>query len=266
LKGRFFTAADGAQHPPVIIVSAMTAQRLFGDADPLGQPMGIPKYQYRLTTAQDATVVGVVADVKYSGIDAAPGDQVYWSLPQAPWLSTFLTVRTATDVNLASTLRQLVASVDPTIAVSSITPLDAIISTATAPARFRTVLIAAFAVTGLAIAAIGLYGIIAYSVAQRTAELGVRMALGAGTPEVISLVMREGLAIAVAGVVVGLPAAYATSRTFAALLFSVAPTDAPTYAASVMALLLIALAASDAPARRASRADPLVALEPNRRS
>ena len=259
LKGRFFSGADDAQHPAVIIVGATTAQRLFGDADPLGQTMAIPKFRYRLTT-QDATVIGVVADVKYSGMDAAPGDQVYWSLQQAPWLSTFLTVRTDADINLAATLRQIVASVDPTIAVSTIKPLDGIISTTAAPARFRTVLIAAFAFMGLTIAAIGLYGIIAYSVSQRTAELGVRMALGAGTPEVISLVMREGLAIAVAGVVVGLPAAYATSRTFAALLFGVGPTDAPTYAAAAIALLLIALAASYVPARRASRVDPLVAL------
>jgi ABC-type antimicrobial peptide transport system permease subunit len=166
--------------------------------------------------------------VKYSGMDAAPGDQVYWSLQQAPWLATFLTVRTAADLNLAATLRQIVASVDPTVAVSAVKPLDGIIATATAPARFRTVLIAAFALTGLAIATIGLYGIIAYSVSQRTAELGLRMALGAGTLTVISLVVREGLAIAAAGVVVG--------------------------------LLLIALAASYVPARHASRVDPLVAL------
>jgi putative ABC transport system permease protein len=228
LKGRLFTAADDAQHRPVIIVGATTARRLFGDADPLGQTMTIPKFRYRLTTAQDATVVGVVADVKYSGMDAAPGDQVYWSLQQAPWLATFLTVRTAADLNLAATLRQIVASVDPTVAVSAVKPLDGIIATATAPARFRTVLIAAFALTGLAIATIGLYGIIAYSVSQRTAELGLRMALGAGTLTVISLVVREGLAIAAAGVVVG--------------------------------LLLIALAASYVPARHASRVDPLVAL------
>jgi putative ABC transport system permease protein len=260
LKGRFFTAADDAQHPPVIIVSATTARRLFGDADPLGQTMGIPKFQYRLTSSQDATVVGVVADVKYSGMDTAPGDEVYYSLPQAPWLSTFLTVRTDADINLAATLRQIVATVDPTVAVSTIKPLDGIIATAVAPAGFRTVLIAAFAFIGLTIAAIGLYGIVAYSVSQRTAELGVRMALGADAGQVLSLVLREGVTIATAGIIIGVPAAYATSRTFAALLFGVAPTDTPTYVAAAMALLLIALAASYVPARRAARVDPMVAL------
>src|SRR5204862_6745689 len=106
--------------------------------------MAIPKFRYRMTTASDATVVGVVADVKYSGMDAAPGDQVYWSLAQAPWLATFLTVRTSADVNLAPALRRIVASVDPTVSVSSIRPLDSIIATAIAPARFRTSLVAMF--------------------------------------------------------------------------------------------------------------------------
>jgi putative ABC transport system permease protein len=260
LKGRFFTAADDARHPPVIIVSATTARRLFGGIDPIGQTFTVPKFRYRLTTAPDATVVGVVADVKYSGMDAAPGDQVYWSLQQAPWLSTFLTVRTVGDVNVASTLREIVASVDPTVAVADIKPLESIIATATAPARFRTVLIGAFALIGLAIAAVGLYGIIAYSVSQRTAELGVRMALGAAKGDVLRLVLVEAISIAVAGLAVGLPAAYATSRTFAALLFGVAPTDPLTYALSAGGLLVLALVASYAPARAAAHVDPIVAL------
>jgi putative ABC transport system permease protein len=260
LKGRFFTAADDAQHPPVIIVSATTARHLFGDADPIGQTFGIPKFRYRLTTAPDATVVGVVADVKYSGMDAAPGDQVYWSLQQAPWLSTFLTVRTAGEVNLASTLRQIVGSVDPTVAVADVKPLEGIIATATAPARFRTGLITVFALIGLAIAAVGLYGIIACSVSERTAELGVRMALGARKGDVMSLVLREALAVAAAGLIVGLPAAYAASRTFAALLFGVEATDPATYILSAGVLVMVALAAAYVPARAAAQVDPIVAL------
>ena len=241
-------------------MSATTARHLFGSDDPIGQTFTVPKFQYRLGTGKDATVVGIVSDVKYSGIDATAGDQVYWSMAQAPWLSTFLTIRTNGDVNMASELRQVVASVDPTVALSSIKPLDGIIATATAPARFRTTLIAAFALVGLAIASIGLYGVVAYSVSQRTAEIGVRVALGAGTRDVVSLILREGLTIAVAGVAIGLPTAYATSRTFAALLFGVKPTDLFTYAASAVGLIVIALAASYVPARRAARVDPIVAL------
>ncbi len=260
VKGRFFTASDDPQHPPVIIVSAETARHLFGDVDPLGQTLGVPKMPYSLMTGNNATVVGVVDAVKYSGMDAAPGDQVYWSLAQAPWLSTFLTIRTGGAVNLASTLRNIVASVDPTIAVSAVRPLDSIIAAATTPARFRTFLIGAFAGLGLVIAAVGLYGMVAYSVSQRTAELGVRVALGAATCDVMALVVGEGVAIGLAGVAVGLPAAYVASRSFHALLFGVASTDKLTYVISAAALLLTAVAASYAPARRAARVDPIMAL------
>jgi predicted permease len=260
LKGRFFTVADDPQHPPVMIVSATTARHLFGNDDPIGQTFTVPNFRYRLTTSKEATVVGIVSDVKYSGIDATAGDQVYWSMAQAPWLSTFLTIRTASDVNITSDLRHIVASVDPTLSASSIKPLDGIIATATAPARFRTTLIGTFALLGLAIASIGLYGIVAYSVSQRTAEIGVRVALGASTHDVMLLVVREAVAIALAGVTIGLPAAYATSRMFAALLFGVKATDLFTYVAAAAGLIVVALGASYAPARRAARADPIVAL------
>jgi putative ABC transport system permease protein len=260
LKGRFFTESDDAQHPPVMIVSATTARRLFGNDDPIGQTFGVPKFQYRRAAGDEATVVGVVSDVKYSGIDRVAGDQVYWSMAQAPWLSTFLTIRTSGDVNVTSDLRHVVASVDPTVSVSSIKPLDDIIASATAPARFRTTLIGAFALIGLAIASIGLYGIVAYSVSQRTAEIGVRVAIGASPREVVGLVLREGLALAAAGIAIGIPAAFATTRTFAALLFGVKPTDLFTYITAAVLLIAVALVASYVPARRAASVDPIVAL------
>ncbi|OLE84564.1 MAG: hypothetical protein AUF76_03060 [Acidobacteria bacterium 13_1_20CM_2_65_9] len=260
MKGRFFTEADDAQHPPVIIVSATTARHLFGNDDPIGQTFAVPKFQYRRSVGNEATVIGIVSDVKYSGIDRTAGDQVYWSMAQTPWLSTFLTIRTTGDVNITSELRHVVASVDPTVSMSSIKPLEGIIATATAPARFRTMLIAAFALVGLAIAAIGLYGIVAYSVSQRTAEIGVRVAIGSSPRDVVSLVLREGLMMAMAGVAVGIPAAYAMTRTFAALLFGVKPTDLFTYVASASGLIALALAASYVPARRAASVDPIVAL------
>jgi putative ABC transport system permease protein len=260
LKGRFFTDADDEQHPPVIIVSATTARNLFGTDDPIGQPFVVPKFQYKRVAGNEATVVGVVSDVKFSGIDRAAGDQVYWSASQAPWQSTFLAIRTAADMNIAADLRRVVASVDPTIAVSSIRPLEGIIATATALARFRTTLIVAFALVGLAIASIGLYGVVAYSVSQRTTEIGVRVALGATSGDVTTLVLRQGLAMAVLGAAIGLPIAYATTRGFAALLFGVKPTDVLTYAASAASLIGVALLASYIPARRAARVDPIVAL------
>ena len=260
IQGRLFTNADDARHPPVMIVSASTARHLFGEGDPIGQTMAIPKFRYKLANGTDATVVGVVADVKYSGIDAAAGDQVYIPLAQMPWVSTFLAVRTDRDVDIAPTLRRAVASVDSTVAVSAIKPLTRILSTATAPAKFLTTLLVAFALLGLTIASIGLYGIIAYSVSQRTGEFGVRVALGARTSDVMVLVVREGTLIAAAGVAIGIPAAYATSRTFAALLFGVKPTDPFTYVASAIGLIVVALVACYGPARHAARVDPIVAL------
>ncbi|MGH9410382.1 MAG: ABC transporter permease, partial [Vicinamibacterales bacterium] len=260
VQGRFFTTDDNAQHPLVIIVSVTTARHLFGSTDPIGRTFAIPKYSYLLTASREATVVGVVSDVKYSGIDVAAGDQVYGPFAQAPYLSAFLTVRAANDEELAPAIRRAVASIDPTVAVTSIRPLESILATATAPARFRTVLIAAFALLALCIAATGLYGIVAHSVSRRTAEIGVRMALGAVRRDVMAIVFGEALGMVAAGLALGLPAAYLLARTFAALLFGVPPADAVTYAASVVALLLVALAASYPPARRAARVDPIVAL------
>jgi putative ABC transport system permease protein len=260
VKGRVFTVDDDAQHPPVIILGQSTAKQLFGDRDPIGQALGVPGFRYRQTTSRKATVVGIVSDVKYGGIEAPAGGQVYWPLPQVPWLSTFLTIRATHDEGLAQALRAAVAAVDPTIAITSITPLETIISTATAPARFRTVLIAAFALIALAIAAIGLYGIVAYSVSQRTAEIGVRVALGAVPRDVISMVLAEALGVTVVGLAIGLPLAYMMARAFATLLFGVAPADAATYTLSAIVLVCIATAAAFVPARRAAQVDPIVAL------
>ena len=259
-KGRFFTDADDARHPPVVILSATTARHLFGTDDPIGRTLGIPKFRFQRVVGTDATVIGIVADVKYSGVDAAAGDQVYWSMPQAPWLSTFLAVRTAGDIDIASQLRLAVSSIDPTVAVSSIAPLDDILAVATAPAWFRTAGVVTFALIGLGIAAVGLYGLVAYSVSQRTTELGVRAALGADGRDIVLLVLREGAWIAALGLATGVPAAYIGSRMFSSLLFGVKPGDAFTYAASTAALAVVALLATYPAARRAARVDPLIAL------
>jgi ABC-type antimicrobial peptide transport system permease subunit len=138
--------------------------------------------------------------------------------------------------------------------------LDEIIANRTAPARFRTMLMAAFALIGIAVASIGLYGLVAYAVSQRTAEIGTRVALGAGTRDVMALVLGEGVAVAAVGVAIGLPAAYATSRALATLLFGVTPSDPWTYVGAAAGLMAVALAASYVPARRAARIDPVVAL------
>ena len=260
VQGRLFTEADDARHPPVMIVSAATARHLFGDETPLGQTMTIPKFRYQLATGTEATIVGVIADVKYEGLDVAAGDQVYMPLAQMPWLATFLAVRTDNDATIVPAVRRIVASVDPAIAVSSVTSLDDRISAAAAPARFRTALSATFAVIGLVIASLGLYGLVSYSVSQRTSEIGVRVALGADWQSIVTLVMREGITMAAAGALIGMPAAYAVSRSFAGLLYGVTPTDVFTYVATTMTLIGVALVASYVPASRAASVDPVVTL------
>jgi putative ABC transport system permease protein len=259
-RGRVFAESDDAGHPAVMVIGATTARHLFGNAAPIGQTLTIPKFRYQLAAGTEATVVGIVDDVKYSGLDVVAGDQVYMPLAQMPWLSTFLVLRSDAGVNVAPTIRRVVASIDPTVAVSAIQSLDGIVSTTTAPARFRTTLIAAFALLGLAIAGIGLYGIVAYSTSQRTTEIGVRIALGAATRDVMQLVLREGVGMALAGLALGIPLAYAVSRTVGALLFAVKPTDPLTYGLAVVVVLAVALAASYAPAIRAARVDPMVSL------
>ena len=146
------------------------------------------------------------------------------------------------------------------LAVTAVTPLPTILSTATAPARVRAGLVAAFAGLGLLIAATGLYGIVAYSVSRRTAELGVRVALGASGRDIVGLVLGESLSLAAWGIAVGAAAAWAASRLLGAMLFGIAPDDPPTYIASAAVLLLTTLAASYAPARRAARLDPATTL------
>jgi putative ABC transport system permease protein len=261
LKGRLFSDADDDEHPPVLIISASTARRLLGDEDPIGKTLVVPVTRNRTRTDAAMTIVGVVSDVKYSGLDQTARDQVYRPLAQQPWVSGFLAARAESDpAALSAEIRKAIAEVAPTVAVSDIGTLDAMVARAVAPPRFRTVLIGAFAVLGVVIAVVGLYGLVAYAVTQRTTELGVRLAMGAQSSDIFRLVLGDALAIAAAGVAVGVPAAYTASRSFAALLFGIAPGDPVTYIASTIAVLIVAMLASYVPAARATRVDPVIAL------
>ncbi|MEO8259474.1 MAG: ABC transporter permease [Acidobacteriota bacterium] len=261
LRGRLFTDADDASHPAVMIMSADTARHFFGDGDPLGRTLSLPVFRDGATRQGTITLVGVIGDVKYSGLDRAPDDAIYRPFAQQPWPNIFLVARTPGDpAALGPVLRRVVADVDRAIAVSAVNTLDAVVSDAAAQPRFRTMLLAALAGLALALSAVGLYGVVAYSVSQRTMEIGIRMALGARRGDVVRMIVREGLWLAAAGVAIGLVGAYALVRTLTALLYGIAPTDAASFAAAAGALLLFALIASYVPARRASAIDPAIAL------
>lgn len=261
LKGRFFTDADDEESPPVMIMSADAARHFFGDGDPLGQTLSLPVFRDGAQRHAVMTLVGVIADVKYSGLDRPADNAIFRPFAQQPWPNVFLIARTSGDTGpLLPSIQRAVALVDPAIAVASVKTLDAVVLDAAAQPRLRTVITAALAVLTLALAAVGLYGIVSRSVTQRTNEIGLRMALGATGRDILRMVVGEGMILATVGVVLGLGLGYAAARSMAAMLYGVGPSDTASFAAASGSLLLFALAASYVPARRAAAIDPALAL------
>jgi putative ABC transport system permease protein len=260
-RGRLFTGADHAQAPPVVILSASTARRLFPDRDPVGERIGLPVARDGTNTTEEMTVVGVTADVKFNGLDQQADDVVYRPFAQQPWLSAFVVARTGGDADaLAARLARDVAAVDPAIAVSDARSMDAVLAAVTVEPRLRSLALAGVSLLALLVAGVGLHGVIAYSVSQRRAELGVRMALGADGPRIRRMVVAEGLALAVAGVAIGVLGAFGAARLLAGFLYGVAATDAASFAIAAAGALIAGVAASYVPARRASLTDPAVVL------
>jgi predicted permease len=261
LKGRLFSEFDGETQEQVMIMTADTARRFFDVEDPIGRTMSLPIVRNGMTTTTDVTLVGVIANVKYSGLQAAPDDAVYRPLRQQPWPTLFLVARTSDDPSaLASLLRREVATVDPAIVVSSVNSLDTIVSAEIAQPRFRTALLVALATLTLVMASVGLYGVVAHSVSRRTNEFGVRMALGANRADLLTLVFLEGAKLAGAGLVLGVASSLAATRILAGLLYGIEPTDLFSFGLASGLLLLVAASATYVPARRASRLSPTAAL------
>jgi putative ABC transport system permease protein len=252
LSGRLFSDSDGAASPPVMILSAGMARRFFGTADPIGRSLPY----------NDAPmIVGVVGDVRYGRLDEMPHETLYRPFAQQPFRNIFLAARTAGDpAHVVRDLRSAIHAADPDITIGPVRTLDAIVSDVLAQPRFRAVTLAAVAGLALALAALGLYGVIAWSVSQRTAEIGVRMALGARPSNVMMMVIRDGAGLALAGTGIGIAAAHVLSRALESVLYGVAPTDALSYVSASGFLLIVVVVATWVPARRASRVDPVVAL------
>jgi putative ABC transport system permease protein len=261
VKGRLFNAADDNDHPHVMIMSEDTARRFFPDGDPIGRTMELPLLRDGKNTSVAMTLVGIIANVKYAGLGAPPDDAVYRPFAQQPWAAPFLVVRTAGEpAAFASTLRREIASVDRGIVIASVTTLDQRVADAAAQPQFRAVLLASLAGLALAIAALGLYGVVAYAVSQRTKEIGIRMALGATTRDVLGQVLADGMMVSVAGIGVGVASAWVLSRLLTGLLYGIAPGDPASFAFAAAGLLAMTLVASYIPARRAARIDPIDAL------
>jgi putative ABC transport system permease protein len=232
------------------------AKRYFPDEDPLGKYINVT-----LGPETWRQVVGVVADVKQSGLDQATPAQTYEPLLQAPSPFMTLIVRSdATPAVLSAAIRSEVLKLDKEQPISDIRTMEQVMADSVAQQRFSMLLLAVFAVVALTLAAVGLYGVMAYSVTQRTHELGIRMALGASSRDVLRLVMGHGLWLTMIGVAIGLVVAFFLTQLMASLLFGVTATDPLTFATIAALQMFVALAASFVPARRALKVDPMIAL------
>jgi len=262
IRGRVFDARDEVGGPPTVIVNDALARKYLPGVDAVGRHLKIGGPERPIGPKNPwMEIVGVVGDIKYSGLEAAPEPTYYMPYRQNPWNGQFVVVRTTSDpAALGSAARAAVAALDKDIPVARLRTMDDVMTASVAPPKFRTVLVTIFALVGLLLAAIGIYGVMAYAVSERTHELGVRIALGAERGDVVRLVLGEVLVLAAAGVALGLAGAFATTRLIQSLLFGVTTTDGMTFAGISALMFVTALAASYLPTRRALRVDPMTAL------
>ena len=257
LRGRNFTTGDRGGAPKVVLINEAAARKFWPGEDPLGKPIGVGQGGF----GDRAAIVGTIADVRYVTMDATPGPDVFIPFAQSPRNNMVLYLRTSSDPRaLADAVRAEVRALDRNLPVYDLKTMTERISDATSGARFSAILLGIFAAIALVLSAIGIYGVMSYAVSQRTHEIGIRIALGAEARDVLALVVRRGLALTAAGLVLGVAAALASTRVLTTLLFEVRPSDPPTYVVIAGILGLVAFMASYLPARRATRVDPLVAL------
>jgi putative ABC transport system permease protein len=256
IKGRLLDERDRDGAPQVTVVSQALAQQQFPNIDPIGQRLFV---QWGRKTPYE--IVGVVGDVKQEALDKPAGPYVYFPDAQEPNGGGNLVIRTAVDpMKLAPVVEQVIHGFDKDQTIADIQPLDALLSKSVARPRFQSVLISSFAGLALLLAAIGIFGVMSYSVAQRSHEIGIRIALGAQRDQVLRLVVGQGLFLALTGTAGGLVGAFALTRYLRTLLYDVSPTDPITFTVVPIILCTVALAASYFPARRATNVDPMVAL------
>ena len=246
---------------PVAIISQAFAEAYFSRQGALGQHLQAVNSDGRDRPEPVVTIVGIVPDVRQETLDKPPLMQIYFPLWQGGVTSASIVVRTAiSPASLAGQIRSLLRAIDPALALADVHTMDDLVSSAKAGRRFQTLLLSLFAGIALFLSLLGLYALLAYSVKQRTAEIGVRMALGAQRSHVLRMVLRQGLLVASVGIIVGLAASLALTRLLRGLLFDVAPNDPETLLVVTVLLIIVALAASWIPAWRATRIDPMVAL------
>lgn len=258
IAGRMFDERDTIDKPGVVIIGKSIADRMFAGRDPVGKKLRYPSIQ-----GEPDTIIGVVGDLKISGLDEAVKPTLYFPMRQSPTLSASLVTRTTGDATaLGAAIRNEIRSLESDTAILNVRTMDEMIADTPASfmRRFPALLISIFAGVALLLASLGVYGVISYSVSQQTHYIGVRMALGASPANILKMVLKEGLVLALLGVGIGILAALFLMRLLSSLLFEVSTTDVETFAVVTGLLFLVALLACYVPARRATKIDPLIAL------
>jgi putative ABC transport system permease protein len=259
MDGRLFDGRDVQDAPEVVIINRAMAMTFWPQQNPVGRrirPGGSKEW---------STIVGVVDDVKNAGLDRPAGTELYLPYRQPAGggnSDMYIVLRTqAGDPrSLASVVREQLNEIDPSLPLADVRLMEDVLTRAQARPRFLTLLLSLFSVVALAIATVGIYGVVSYSVARRTKEFGLRMVLGAQGGDVLGLVMKQGAVIVAIGIVAGLATAFALTRLMASLLFGVTATDLPTFGGVTVLLFAVALAACYVAARRATRVDPIQTL------
>jgi putative ABC transport system permease protein len=255
-KGRLFTEQDDAQAMPVVLINETFARRFLSDHEPIGERLKLDNDEKKTLE-----IIGVVADVKNDDVEEQPDPAVYVPYAQQPWFTMNLIVHTTHEPALvAGPARSEVGALDRNVPVSNVKPLVRMIDERISSKRVMTWVLGVFAAAALLLAAVGIYAVMSYAVAQRTREIGVRLALGAQTRDILGLVIRHGLKLTIIGICAGLASAFAMTRALTYFLFGVTATDPTSFVGLSLLLGGIALLACYVPARKAARVDPMVAL------
>jgi putative ABC transport system permease protein len=256
-QGRTFTAQEAAEDRHTIIISESLARKYFPGENPLGKRIAVEMMEKPPMNE----IVGVVSDVRYDKLDGETYPMVYWTQPQLAYSQMTFVVRTQGDPSaLADAARRVIQSIDPQQPVADVRTMESWIGESVSRARFGALLLTVFSCLALLLAAVGIYGVMAYTVAQRQQEIGIRMALGAQTRDVLGMIMRQGMGMTLVGVALGLAGGLVLTRVVSGLLYGVSATDPLTFAGVAVLLTLVALVACLVPARRATRIDPMDAL------
>jgi predicted permease len=253
LEGRFLDERDNETGPRTSVINLTMARRYFPGQSPIGQIIQNPHGK--------AEVVGVVGDVRNQGLESEPKKQVYLPMRQSPSAGMALVARTERDpAALATTIQRVIWDVDPQQPIYELSTVDQILARAVFLPRLSTTLLALFALAALLLAGLGIYGVLSYSVSERTKEIGLRLALGASGQDTMRMVMRSSVTLVAGGGVLGLVASLVLARSLAGVLYGVGPFDLPAFVAAAAVLLIAGLIASALPAMRTTRVDPMVAL------